>query len=159
MDNNFNQQPQGQPVYQQVPKQPGKLNMLELIALICSAVGAVMAILGTIFTCSCSASKTFDLERESSDSTYVISAVFIVTIIGVVIAIAGVVLAIVALKQNNAAAKAGKLSYIAAAVGVFAILYGLIPTFTICGYNCALDSATEEMQEEMETMSYSDFLK
>ena len=158
MDNNFNQQPQVQPVYQQAPKQPAKFNMLELVALICSAVGAVMAILGTIFTCTCSASKTFDLERES-DSKYVMSAVFIVTIIGVVIAIAGVVLAIVALKQSNAAAKAGKLSYIAAAVGLFAILYGLIPTITICGYNCSLDSAAESMQEEMKTMSYSDFFE
>ena len=53
--------------------------------------------------------------------------------------------------------KAGKLSYIAAAVGLFAILYGLIPTITICGYNCSLQNARENYTEEMNTMDYGSY--
>ena len=144
------QQPQ-QPMYQQqTPKQPPKFNLMELIAFICSAVGVVMAVLGATLTCSCSASKTF----ESGSSGYSLSAVFIDTIFGVFIAVAGVVLAIVALKQKNAPVKAGKLAYVSMVIGVFATLYGLIPTFTICGYNCSLDNAVEDYLEEKQTQTY-----
>jgi len=86
MDNNFNQQP----VYQQVPNKPSNTNIMELIALICSGVGAVMAILGATLTCSCSASKTYDMTSAMGrDSMYSMSAVFIVTIFGVLFAIGG----------------------------------------------------------------------
>ncbi len=142
-----NQMPQqaqmpAQPVYQQAPKQPAKFNVLELIALICSGVGLLMAVIGTLFYCSCSASASF----ENGHASYTNSAVMIVAILGVLIAITGVVLAIVALKKKDAVVKAGKLAYVAAAVGIFAVLYGLIPTITICGYNCSLNNAVEDMQ-------------
>lgn len=147
MDNN---------TYTQAPKQPSNLNILELIAVICSGVGTLLSILGTILTCSCSANKTFDVTRVAmSSSKYVMSAVFILTIFGVIIAIAGVVLAIITLKQK----KASKLSYIAIAVGIFGVLYGLIPTFTICGYNCSLDNAYEDMMAERATVNLQNLIK
>ena len=162
MDNNFNQQAPQQPMYQQAPQQmpqqqmyqqapqqqmyqqpmyqpaaPKKpMNTKELIAFICSAAGAFFAILGATLTCSCSASKSMG---EGSKG-YSLSAVFIVAIFAAFAAAAGVVLAIMALKQKNAAVKAGKIAYIAIAVGAFGVIYGILPMLTICGYNCSLDS-------------------
>ena len=167
MDNNFNQQQmpagQGQPVYQQQmpvqqpvygqpPKAPSNMNVMELVALICSAAGLVMSVLGTLLYCSCSASATF----ESGSEGYTNSAVMIVAILGVLVAVGGVVCAILAIKKNGE--KKSKMAYIAAAVGVFAILYGIIPTLTICGYNCSLNNAQEAMVEAQETMDYSSLL-
>ena len=171
MDNNFNQQAPQQPVYQQapqqmpqqqmyqqapqqmyqqpmyqqpMPKKPSNINTTELLALILSSVGAFMAILGSIMTCSCSASKSMDIANimlHSSDGkAHRASAVLWVAIIGALIAAAGVVLAIMALKKKDAAVKAGKLSYIAMAVGAFGVVYGILPVLTICGYNCSLNS-------------------
>lgn len=160
MDNNFNQQQmpvqqtQGQPVYQQpAPKQPSNINTMELVALICSAVGLLMAVIGTLCYCSCSAKATFASDSEG----YTNSAVMIVAILGVIVAVVGVVFAILAIKKTDATVKAGKLSYVAAAVGVFAILYGIIPTITICGYNCSLQNARENYTEEMNTMDYGSY--
>ncbi|MBQ5917863.1 MAG: hypothetical protein UEA60_00680 [Lachnospiraceae bacterium] len=163
MDNNFNQQAPQQPMYQQAPQQmpqqqmyqqapqqpvyqpaPKKpMNMKELIAIICAASGAFFAILGTTLTCSCSASKTAKAEG------YTLSAVFIVAILASFAAAAGIVLGIMALKEKDAAVKAGKLSQIAIAVGVFGVIYALIPTITICGYNCSLQSNYEELMGSM----------
>lgn len=171
MDNNFNQQAPQQPVYQQAPQQmpqqqmyqqapqqqmyqqpmyqpaaPKKpMNTKELIAFICSAAGAFFAILGATLTCSCSASKSMG---EGSKG-YSLSAVFIVAIFAAFAAAAGVVLAIMALKEKDAAVKAGKLSYIAIALGVFGVLYALIPTITICGYNCSLQGEVEDLQNSL----------
>ena len=181
MDNNFNQQQAGQPVYQQqmpqqqvpvqqapqqpmyqqmpaqqmpqqpmyqqAPKQPSNMSVMALIAIICSGVGLLMSVLGTLFYCSCSASATF----ESGSDGYTNSAVMIVAILGVLVAVAGVVCAILAIKKDGE--KAGKMAYIAAAVGVFAVLYGIIPTLTICGYNCSLNSAKDSVAS-----SYSSLL-
>lgn len=160
MDNNFNQQQtqgqpvyqqqaQSQPVYQQAPKQPSNINVMELVAIICSAVGLFMSVIGTLLYCSCSASASFETGSEG----YTNSAVMIVAILGALIAIGGVVCAILAIKKNGE--KKSKMSYIAAAVGVFAILYGIIPTLTICGYNCSLNNAVEDYEEAQETMDYS----
>lgn len=143
MDNNFNQQ-----------QKPSGINTMELLALICSAVGTVMAIVGSALTCSCSASKTWDAKSfmssalssltGSSSGMHKMSAVCILAIVGAIIAAAGVVLAIVALKQKNTTVKAGKLAYVAVAVGVFGFMYGLLPVLTICGYNCSLNSSYED---------------
>lgn len=150
----YQQQMPQQPVYQQqAPKQPSNLNIVELVALICSGVGLIMAVIGTLCYCSCSASATF----ESGSDGYTNSAVMIVAILGVIIAIVGVVLAILAINKKDAPVKAGKLSYVAVAVGIFAILYGIIPTITICGYNCSLESAMESVVEEKATAGYSSY--
>ena len=136
----YQQQMPGQPVYQQqAPKKPSNINVMELVAIICSGVGLLMSVLGTALYCSCSASATF----EAGSGEYTNSAVMIVAIFGVLIAIGGVVCAVLTIKKDGD--KAGKMAYIAAAVGVFAVLYGLIPTLTICGYNCSLNSAKEDM--------------
>ena len=175
MDNNFNQQAPQQPMYQQAPQQPmyqqapqqpmyqqpmyqpapkkpSNINVMELWGLILAAVGALMAIIGSIMTCSCSASTSWDYERMEKyfDDTdkysledynlHKMSLVVLVAIIGAVIALVGVILSIMAIKQKNAAVKAGKLAYIAIAVGVFGVVYGIIPMLTLCGYNCSLDS-------------------
>ena len=171
MDNNFNQQAPQQPMYQQapqqmpqqqmyqqapqqqmyqqpmyqpVPKKPSNINTTELLAMILSSVGAFMAMLGSIMTCSCSASKSLGtnilaaaLKGGKLHST---SAVMWVAIIGAILAGVGVFLAITALKKKDAAVKAGKLSYIAMAVGAFGVIYGILPVLTICGYNCSLNS-------------------
>ena len=120
MDNNFNQQAPQQPVYQQAPQQmpqqqmyqqapqqqmyqqpmyqpapkkPSNINTMELLALILSSVGAFMAILGSIMTCSCSASKTMtitNIMKNSSDGKiHSASAVLWVAIIGAFVAAAG----------------------------------------------------------------------
>ena len=152
----------GQPVYQQAPKKPSNINIKELVALICSGVGTLLAVLGSIFTCSCSASKTYDADDMmnnvlgslnsllggSSSGTLVdhsTSAVMIMALIGAVIAAVGVVFGILAIKDKNATVKAGKMSYIAIAVGVFGFMYGVLPVLTICGYNCSLDSSAEDV--------------
>lgn len=152
----------GQPVYQQAPKKPSNINIKELVALICSGVGTLLAVLGSIFTCSCSASKTYDADDMmnnvlgslnsllggSSSGTLIdhsTSAVMIIALIGAVIAVVGVVFGILAIKDKNATVKAGKMSYIAIAVGVFGFMYGVLPVLTICGYNCSLDSSAEDV--------------
>ena len=137
MDNNQNN------VFGQSPvqKAPANINIIEIIAAACAGVGLLMVILGTIFTCTCSAKKVFD----GSSGEHGLSAVFIVTIFGIIFAIAAVVLAILAIKQKDAAVKAGKLSQISFVVGCFATLIGIMPLFTICGYNCSLNNAAEKM--------------
>ena len=165
MDNNFNQQAPQQPMYQQAPQQPmyqqpmyqpapkkpSNINSMELTALILSVVGAIMAIIGSIVTCSCSASKSWDYKRleeykgEAVDySFHKVHLIMILAIIGAVIAMVGVVMAILAMKQKNAAVKAGKLAYVALAVGAFGVLYGILPVLTLCGYNCSLGSQHEK---------------
>lgn len=170
MDNNFNQgQPnQGQPVqptqaqyaqqpaqpqYSQQPndpfgnqysqpKQPPKFNLFELIGIICSGVGMLLVFFGTIFTCTCSA----DYKAINKAGGYTMSPVFILTIIGIIAAIAGVAISIIAIKDTKSAVKAGNIAKIAAGLGVFAVIYGILPTVTICGYNCNLNNMQEEAQ-------------
>lgn len=140
------QQPQGhpmyqQPMYQQPPKKPLNINWFEVSALICSIIGFIMSVLGSSLTCACSASKTFDPQRvvTVASNRFVTSPVFVISIIGAVFAIAGIVLAIVAIKKQ-CAVKAGKIAYIAMAVGAVGFVYGVLPVLTICGYNCSLNS-------------------
>ena len=103
-----------------------------------------MAVLGSIMTCSCSASKSLGegiiAAALSGDSIHKMHWVMIVAILGALVAAAGVFMAITALKQKDAPIKAGKLSYIAIAVGAFGVIYGILPVLTICGYNCSLNS-------------------
>ena len=153
MDNNQNN------VFGQSPvqKAPANFNIIELIATACAGVGLLMVILGTIFTCTCSAKKTFDLK---SSGEHGLSAVFIVTIFGVIFALAAIVLAVIAIKQKDVPVKAGKLSQISFVVGCFATLVGLLPLFTICGYNCSLNNAAENAQEKDDDdydFDYDDF--
>ncbi len=155
-----------QPVYAQAPKKPSNINTKELLALICSGVGVLLAVIGSIFTCSCSASKTYDAEAMvenmlgslssmlggGSVSNFIdhsTSAVMIVAIIGALIAATGVLFGILALKDKNATVKAGKMSYIAIAVGVFGFMYGVLPVLTICGYNCSLDSSMSDVMSSL----------
>lgn len=141
------QQMYQQPVYQQAPKKPSNTNTKELLALILSAVGTVMAVLGSILTCSCSATKTWDADDVLSMGMNVLSgdvhstsAVMIVAILGAIVAGVGLVFGVLAIKDKNATVKAGKMAYIAVALGVFGVMYGILPVLTICGYNCSLDS-------------------
>lgn len=147
----YQQMPAGQPVYPQAPKKPSNTNSKELIALICSAAGAFLAVLGSILTCSCSASKTWDSDAALSSALSIFSgnmhstsAVMIVALLGAVVAAVGAVFGILAVKDKNATVKAGKMAYIAIAVGIFGVLYGVLPVLTICGYNCSLNSSMED---------------
>lgn len=167
MDNNYNQgqpiqaQPQ-QPVdpfannayaqnQYQAPKKPSNNNMLELIGLICSGVGMLLVFIGTILTCTCSASASAD------KGTFSTSPIFILTIFGIIAAIVGVVFAIMTIKEKKSVANAGKLTIVAAVVGIFAIIYGILPTVTVCGYNCSLTNAAEDAAKEAYD-DYSDYL-
>lgn len=141
------QQPQqgGNPFGNQfAPKKPMNVS-LGLIAMICSAVSLVMAIIGSIFACTCSASKSYDAVKMAErmlkgNNMYSTSAVIIVNIIAAVIAVAAVVLAIIALKKD----KADKIAKVAAALGGFAFLYAVLPMLTVCGYNCSLSNASKD---------------
>ena len=88
MDNNQNN------VFGQSPvqKAPANFNIIELIAIACAGVGLLMVVLGTIFTCTCSAKKAFE---GTSAGEHGLSAVFIVTIFGVIFALAAIVLAVI----------------------------------------------------------------
>ena len=159
----YQAQPQ-QPVYgqapvYQAPKKPSKINVLELVALILASVGTLFAILGTTFMCACSA-DSFNIKGTKASyfgAKYVtgLSVKFsthptlIIAILGGLMAIAAVVLAIIALKQKDAKVKAGKMAWISMIVGVFAAIYAFVPMFTICGYNCALDSAAKEEVKDL----------
>ncbi len=137
-----------------------RLNILESLALLFAGIGIIMVILGTILTCSCSAKKTFSAGSDG----YGLSAVFIVTIFGVMFAVAAIILAILAIKQK----KGGKFAQVSFVAGVAATVFGLLPLFTICGYNCSLNSkqkALSNMSEEdlyngiMDDMDLGDLLK
>jgi Ni/Fe-hydrogenase subunit HybB-like protein len=163
MDNNFNQQAPQQPMYQQAPQQQmpqqqmyqqpmyqqpvyqpvpkAPKNMKELLAFILAASAALLAILGATFTCSCSATK-------SMKKPYSLHPIFIIAIIAAIVGAVAVVFAIMALKDKNATVKAGKLSYLAIAIGGFAVVYALLPVFTICGYNCSLENAQEKAAKD-----------
>ena len=167
MDNNFNQQAPQQPVYQQapqqqmyqqapqqpmyqaVPKKPSKINVLELLAIIFAGVAALMAILGTTFTCVCGASKSFKkVYLWTTSVTHKLSPAFIVSIFAALFAVAAIVCAILAVKKKDAPVKAGKMSYISMVVAVFAFLYAVLPVITICGYNCSLNKANKEYNKK-----------
>lgn len=137
-NNVFGQQPMNNNMYQQQfmqqpPKQP-TFNMLELISIICSGVGFLMVFFGTIFTCNCSATKWSDTAKFS------LSPIFILTIFGIIVAAAGIVIAIMALKKTDAPIKADKLAKVAVILGIAAVVFGILPLVTICGYNCALSN-------------------
>lgn len=145
--NPFGQQPQqgGSPFGNQpAPKKPMNVS-LGLIAMICSAASLVMAVIGSIFACTCSASKSYDAVKMAermlkSNNIYSTSAVIIVNIIAALIAVAAVVLAIVALKKDSS----DKMAKVAAALGAFALLYAVLPMLTVCGYNCSLSNAYKD---------------
>lgn len=142
--NPFGQQPQqgGSSFGNQfAPKQPMNVS-LGLMAMICSAVSLVMAVIGSIFACTCSASKSYDAVKMAErmlkgNNIYSTSAVIIVNIIAAIIAVAAVVLAIMALKKDSA----DKMAKVAAVLGAFAFLYAVLPMLTVCGYNCSLSNA------------------
>ena len=155
------QQMYQQPVYQKAPKKPLNVNLMEIIALVASGFGTFLAVLGSILTCSCSASKSYSYSRYKEAmkdwandgykgsfdyDIHKMSFVVILAILGVIIAAVGVALAVLALKKKDAAVKAGKMAYIAIAVGAFGIIYGILPMLTICGYNCALDSQYNKLK-------------
>lgn len=145
--NPFGQQPQqgGSPFGNQpAPKKPMNVS-LGLIAMICSAASLVMAVIGSIFACTCSASKSYDAVKMAermlkSNNIYSTSAVIIVNIIAALIAVAAVVLAIVALKKDSS----DKMAKVAVALGAFALLYAVLPMLTVCGYNCSLSNAYKD---------------
>lgn len=133
----YAQQAPNQMYAQQAPKQPANYNLFEMLAVILAGAGMFLTFLGTILTCSCSATK-------SVEEGFSLSAVFILTIFGILAAIAAVVLAIMAEKDTKSPVKAGKFAKIAAVVGIFAIIWGILPTMFICSYNCSLESAMED---------------
>ena len=145
--NPFGQQPQqgGSPFGNQfAPKKPMNVS-LGLIAMICSAVSLVMAVIGSIFACTCSASKSYDAVKMTTNmlkgnNIYSTSAVIIVNILAAIIAVAAVVLAIIELKKNST----DKISKIAVVLGAFAFLYAVLPMLTICGYNCSLSNSYKD---------------
>lgn len=139
-------QPQGGNPFgnQPVPKKPMNVS-LGLIALICGVVSLFMAIIGSIFACTCSASKSYDAVKMAErmlkgGNVYSTSAVIIVNIIAALIAVAAVVLAIIAIKKDAT----DKVAKIAVALGAFALLYAVLPMLTVCGYNCSLSNAYED---------------
>ena len=147
MDNNENlgqqQQTPQQPAnnmyqqqYQQFNQQ-NNFNMLEIISIICSGVGFLIVLLGTILTCTCSAKNVIE-------DGFNVSPIFILTIFGIIVSVAGVVLAIVAIKKTDEVIKADKIAKLAIAVGATAVLFGILPLVTICGYNCSLENAFED---------------
>ena len=145
MDNNqnFNEQFGAQ------SDKTSNMSILKLLSLIFSGVGLLMVFLGTIFTCTCSAKKTFDTD---SDGTHTMSLVWILTIIGVLVAIAGLVLGLIEMKKAS-----DKLVLASVVVAIFSVILGLLPLFTICGYNCSLNSASEKMAEKsMEDVDLDD---
>ena len=146
---NQNQQyAQGNAFQQQyMAPQPPKYNLFELISIICSGLGMIMVILGTVLTCSLSASRISDRidDIKSWKDALSLSPVFIVAVIGIMVAIAGMVLAIVALKQKNAVIQAGKIAKLAVVLGGVAVVFGVLPLITMCGYNGALSNEFEDM--------------
>lgn len=155
MDNNqnFGQQPMNaNPFGQQpAPKKAPNAKLFELISIICSGVGFLMVFFGTIFTCTCSAKRPFEVKTAGE---FGLSPIFILTIFGIVIAVAGIVLAIMAMKSKDTEAKAGKLSMASAIIGVAAAVFGILPLVTICGYNCSLNGQAEDSSEK----SASDYM-
>lgn len=144
--NPFGQQPQGGSPFgnQFAPKAPKNVS-LGLIALICGAVSLFMAIIGSIFACTCSASKSYDAVEMAKrmikgDNMFSTSAVIVVNIIAALVAVAAVVLAIMAIKKDSA----DKMAKIAVALGAFSFLYAVLPMLTICGYNCSMSNAAKD---------------
>ena len=143
------QQPFGQPMM----AQPKNVN-LGLIGLIISSIALLTAFIGSIFVCTCSADKSFDIlsraERMASDgkdySVMATSLVVILTLVAAVVAVGGILLSIAAYKKNSKS----KLNIIGLALGVFALLYALVPTLVVCGYNCSINSAYDDKKEEAE---------
>lgn len=136
MNNGFpQQQMNGNPFGMQQPPQPPKFNVLELVSIICAGVGFLMVFLGTIFTCTCSAAKWGDTDK------FGLSPIFILTIFGIMASAAGIVIAIMALKKTDAPVKADKIAKIAIVIGAAAVVFGILPLVTICGYNCSLNGA------------------
>lgn len=155
MDNNFNNpqqfngQPQqfnGQPQYYGQPKAPSNLNVLGLISVILSGVGFLMAILGTAFTCACSASKTYSDKNDSGK--FRTSLIIILAIIGGVMCIVGMVLGILAAKQKSI------LAMIGVAVGLTGAVVGIIPTMTVCSYNCAANAEKKKNEKKNSSDDY-----
>jgi hypothetical protein len=77
-----------------------KLNVLALIALIIAGVSSILAILGTAFTCSCSASKTWSKDNLKNILTagqleHKMSLVWILSLVAAIVAVAAVVIAII----------------------------------------------------------------
>lgn len=124
MDNNM--------MYNQGQK---KTDVFGLVGMICSAVSLLMAVLGTTFTCACSAS------RIVKKGDLAMHPVFILSIFAVIIAVVGIVFGVIAVLKN----RKSKFGMLAVVIGAVAFIYGLLPMMTICSYNCSLESAFKKM--------------
>lgn len=121
-----------------------KLSVLSLIGIICAGVSLIFAILGTTFTCACSASKTVNTAAMIGEK-YKMSAMLVFSILAVIIAIAGIVLAIIALAKN----RADKVAVLALIVAGVAFIYALLPMLTICSYNCSLNNSHKALYQSL----------
>ena len=173
MDSNHNfdpmtgQQSQPQQAYQPQggyyvpPKAPSNLNVLELAGFICSAVGFVLAILGTFLSCAFSASNS--VNSMSKTLRFMSgSAMIWFAIVGVVVAAAGIVLIIIStIQSKKGGKKTGIFSTVGAALAVAAIIFGMLPNLTICTYNCQVNDKVEDKVNEQYSSvanSYGDIL-
>ena len=165
MDNNQNMEQQQQTnndmfaqQFSQNTNGGTKVDIMSILPIILSGVGCFMALLGTIFTCTCSASKSYDVSNMLTGAikgnAFTTSGAITVSIIAALIAVAGVVLGFLAVKKNAE----NKMAKISIALGAFAFLLAVIPAITICGYNCSLssnyeDATTKAMGDAMNSLN------
>lgn len=150
MDNNqkLEQEPQTNDMFSQQFSQNtnsgNKVDIMSLLPAILSGVGFLMAFLGTIFTCTCSASKSYDAKNMLTGAlkggAYTTSGAISISIIGAVAAVAGIVMAFMAIKKNAE----DKMSKIGLVLGACAFFLAVLPAVTICGYNCSLSNSYED---------------
>lgn len=113
------------------------------VGLICACIGFAVSFIFTFISCSKSASNSISIKNISKMSgvgNFRGSYLFIVVVIGMILAIAGGVMAFMS-KQGEDFGMKAKLTFL---VVIVTMVFAIIPNATICAYNNSLNNATED---------------
>ncbi|MBQ3544976.1 MAG: hypothetical protein IJA34_08335 [Lachnospiraceae bacterium] len=116
------------------PVKKSTKDIFKWIGLGCSSLGCLLTVIFSIVTCSRGNAKLTD---AFSDDKLKMSLTIIGVIFGLLIAIAGLVFSILSIEKGE---KINKIVMISVIVAVVAIVWGIIPNATICGYNCMINN-------------------
>lgn len=127
-----------------------KKKLFEIIGISCAGVGFLLTFIFTFISCSSSAKKV------ATKGDYDGSLLFIVVVVGAILAIGGGVLAFLSKEQG---AKFGIMALITFGLVAVTMLFAVLPHATICAYNCSMKDKAESRASSLTNAldQYSDY--
>lgn len=117
---------------------PSTKQLFSYIGLGCSGLGAVLVFIFSIVTCA--RGRAASDARGSITAPLKLSYAWVGVFIGVIFCIAAIVLLILSKEKDVNLSKIAMIGIIVAAA---AVIYALLTTVVICGYNCSFNNYTK----------------